>query len=754
MSVHHSRDTAHKQWSETRVIALRGLSRVLRTCTRLLLQESWFQVIWTDALSVCQGALQAACDEQEVSIAALDVVFTMLQIIIQSDPLGPATPVAPADLPVPPASNKRVAPKAAAAPATAVPALVLSKDEVEHVEKCKHALWQLTWAAVRNTAFFTCNSVELALAIAQKLKELYKSRIDHEFRYSDNVRVLLEILVALVRPRVGLLRTSQLPAPAATSSGVAAEESASSSAGSYYAVPDLITQKQDRVAESQLQRAVMDLLTIIQPTDGLAQSCLMSTLAEICFSVLWVQVPVAPQTAGLLYGDDPDPASVAVGSRTSTEPDLLILGAAPDRLRKEAAEQLGLLLQLQFVQQEGSAASTARVSKLFPWATSATPFISLMIDIVVRRFVADICEGPLLVRSSLQHGPPDQSTPVHGKKAATGSESAGADASESAEKPGGGFFASFGSIMSSFSNASAQSLQPVYPKHAAAPTAAAGAGASTASARIAGGTLHKFTKYLTPLEARTTLADCTPSALHVSGDVTAQWRTFYLIESDIKLLLTAVQACYSLMSCPHPDVKHQQPRAPAGSRPGQTEGVSTATHAPGPGEFVTEAVWNSLLTATACLLSPWQAAELCAREFSAEPAGKAASPDVDTSLLPAADIAHLLRVSLKIIDLLRYDVHCSSPFRNPLLIACFPLPIACRYPPAMALQWVDVLVRSCCLGLHVVGSAGADGVALGGFGDFYLVLWQQVASVLGSLLAAEQDADLAVRSRYASSCTL
>jgi hypothetical protein len=658
MSVHHSRDTAHKQWSETRVIALRGLSRVLRTCTRLLLQESWFQVIWTDALSVCQGALQAACDEQEVSIAALDVVFTMLQIIIQSDPLGPATPAAPVEPPVQ-AANKRTTPKTTATPASAAPALVLSKDEVEHVEKCKHALWQLTWAAVRNTAFFTCNSVELALAIAQKLKELYKSRIDHEFRYSDNVRVLLEILVALVRPRVGLLRTSQMLAPAGASAD------ASGSAGSYYAVPDLITQKQDRVAESQLQRAVMDLLTIIQPTDGLAQSCLLSTLAEICFSVLWVQVPVAPQTAGLLYGgEDSEPASAAIPSRASTEPDLLILGAAPDRLRKEAAEQLGLLLQLQFVQQEGSAASTARVSKLFPWATSATPFISLMIDIVVRRFVADICEGPLLVRSSLQHGPPDKWTPVHGKQPAASLASSSADATteRESEKPGGGFFASFGSIMSSFSSASAQSLQPVYPKHAPAPAASgAGAGAAIASARIAGGTLHKFTKYLTPLEARTTLADCTPSALHVSGDVTAQWRTFYLIDSDIKLLLTAVQACYSLMSCPHPEVKHQQPRAPAGSsRPGQGEGAGGAS-APGPGEFVTEAVWNSLLTATACLLSPWQAAELCAKEFSLEPAGKAAaSADTDASLLPAADIALLLRVSLKIIDLLRYGVSLVS----------------------------------------------------------------------------------------------
>ncbi len=45
MYIHHSRDTAHKQWSETRVLALRGLSRVLRTCTKYLLLEQWFQVM-------------------------------------------------------------------------------------------------------------------------------------------------------------------------------------------------------------------------------------------------------------------------------------------------------------------------------------------------------------------------------------------------------------------------------------------------------------------------------------------------------------------------------------------------------------------------------------------------------------------------------------------------------------------------------------------------------------------------------------
>lgn len=43
MAVHHSRDTAHKQWSETRSLALRGLSRVVKTCAKLLLREPWFK---------------------------------------------------------------------------------------------------------------------------------------------------------------------------------------------------------------------------------------------------------------------------------------------------------------------------------------------------------------------------------------------------------------------------------------------------------------------------------------------------------------------------------------------------------------------------------------------------------------------------------------------------------------------------------------------------------------------------------------
>lgn len=52
MAVHHSRDTGHKQWSETRVLALRGLSRVMRACTRVLMCQPEFKAMWTRALEV------------------------------------------------------------------------------------------------------------------------------------------------------------------------------------------------------------------------------------------------------------------------------------------------------------------------------------------------------------------------------------------------------------------------------------------------------------------------------------------------------------------------------------------------------------------------------------------------------------------------------------------------------------------------------------------------------------------------------
>eukprot|EP01035_Chromulina_nebulosa_P021214 gene21214-27479_t len=57
MTVHHSRDTAHKQWSETQVLALKGIARILKVCTKILLEESWFIGCWIQAIEVCKSSL-------------------------------------------------------------------------------------------------------------------------------------------------------------------------------------------------------------------------------------------------------------------------------------------------------------------------------------------------------------------------------------------------------------------------------------------------------------------------------------------------------------------------------------------------------------------------------------------------------------------------------------------------------------------------------------------------------------------------
>lgn len=88
----------------------------------------------------------------------------------------------------------------------------------------------------------------------------------------------------------------------------------------------------------------------------------------------------------------------------------------------------------------------------------------------------------------------------------------------------------------------------------------------------------------------------------------------------------------------------------------------------------------------------------------------------------------------------------------------------------MTVQWTDILVRSTVLGVYVLGEAACasappsgetgDGndsssssAQLRAVGEFYQGLWLQVASVLGSLLSNEEDADVTVRGRLASLAT-
>ncbi|RYD71597.1 MAG: hypothetical protein EOP84_24630, partial [Verrucomicrobiaceae bacterium] len=84
MAVHHSRDTAAKQWSETRVLILKGLLRVLRAAAaaEVLVRQQTSQSIWVCIAQVCEvAAAQDVVQEGEVFGAAEELLLAALRIV-------------------------------------------------------------------------------------------------------------------------------------------------------------------------------------------------------------------------------------------------------------------------------------------------------------------------------------------------------------------------------------------------------------------------------------------------------------------------------------------------------------------------------------------------------------------------------------------------------------------------------------------------------------------------------------------------
>jgi hypothetical protein len=63
------------QWSETRVLALRGLSRVVRGCVKHLLVETWFHGTWVQSLEVCGGEWLLELDGANVCFICMRARF-------------------------------------------------------------------------------------------------------------------------------------------------------------------------------------------------------------------------------------------------------------------------------------------------------------------------------------------------------------------------------------------------------------------------------------------------------------------------------------------------------------------------------------------------------------------------------------------------------------------------------------------------------------------------------------------------------
>ncbi|XP_076468992.1 protein MON2 homolog [Babylonia areolata] len=76
--IHHSRDTAEKQWAETRVLSLAGVARTFNAKRRVLQQLGDFPRAWSLLLEYIETS--ALCRNAEVSLAALKSFQEILQI--------------------------------------------------------------------------------------------------------------------------------------------------------------------------------------------------------------------------------------------------------------------------------------------------------------------------------------------------------------------------------------------------------------------------------------------------------------------------------------------------------------------------------------------------------------------------------------------------------------------------------------------------------------------------------------------------
>ncbi|XP_050413409.1 protein MON2 homolog [Patella vulgata] len=87
--IHHSRDTAEKQWAETRVLSLAGVARTFNSKRQILHQIGDFPRAWSLLLEHIENS--ALCPSAEVSLAALKSFQEILQLNKESKTDDPKT---------------------------------------------------------------------------------------------------------------------------------------------------------------------------------------------------------------------------------------------------------------------------------------------------------------------------------------------------------------------------------------------------------------------------------------------------------------------------------------------------------------------------------------------------------------------------------------------------------------------------------------------------------------------------------------
>jgi hypothetical protein len=381
INMHHSRDSAHKQWSETRVLTLRGMLKLLRTCTKLLLCETWFHDIWASAVLVCDEAILVADFELEVAVAGVDVFFGMLGVVSDF-----AT-----DDEVVLASARQallMSPVKAKTPTTSsgVSQELLT---LEIVEKSRAHLWQHTFQAVQQGALHCYENVDLAIALCAKLDKLYRANATGVFRYNANLRLLLAILIAIARP---LLRSKHDKSKDKASGADVSSDVTSGKRGKDWA---------RRGQEAELRRHVTSLFSIVRIADVSALDLYLSAISEIVFACHVTSIPIASDVSGNSLGGNDVIGSQHGNTSSNTSFTTQSLSPASVELRNDLGKRLhGLLCRATSSndsQTTGEGEEEGEEVYIISLSLLQTGSPLTVQRIIVHRFFADVC-APLLCR--------------------------------------------------------------------------------------------------------------------------------------------------------------------------------------------------------------------------------------------------------------------------------------------------------------------------------------------------------------------
>ncbi|CAH0476610.1 unnamed protein product [Peronospora belbahrii] len=244
--LHHSRDNAEKQWNESRVLMLTGISRVLETNWHYLLQHSsWHASMWRELLQ--HVALNSAFGmPKEVVLAAVKTLQTLLQISSAGDfdHIAQSQPV-------------RVAFRDPALWEKAFSQLLRLCDE-RQIAAQKDKSPVLSWKEDEEQ--------EIASAVVMVLVTLYTQAKEYEFKDVRNVNKMLDLFAALISrhvlgtPTIGNGAVTRAITNIATNSLQSRVLNAFEECGSFASHPEVHTKTLDHLVGYVTQSSAKDLV--------------------------------------------------------------------------------------------------------------------------------------------------------------------------------------------------------------------------------------------------------------------------------------------------------------------------------------------------------------------------------------------------------------------------------------------------------------------------------------------------------------